>query len=128
MHKLDQKALKLSKHIICDTNAHGDYFSNEFGISRSAFQTLYLEADATIYHPITSVRPKYLQDKYVVLYFGSMDGLKAQSVAILSYIDPVSALLFSALLLKEPLDAVGIIGAIMIIGSAVIIETQIGPQ
>ena len=63
-----------------------------------------------------------------VLYFGSMDGLKAQSVAILSYIDPVSALLFSALLLKEPLDAVGIIGAIMIIGSAVISEIQIGPQ
>lgn len=57
-----------------------------------------------------------------VLYFGSMDGLKAQSVAIFSYIDPVSALLFSALLLKEPLNAIGIIGAIMIIGSAVISE------
>ena len=61
-----------------------------------------------------------------VLYFGSMDGLRAQSVAILSYIDPVSALLFSAFLLKEPLNIVGIIGAIMIIGSAVISETQIG--
>ena len=61
-----------------------------------------------------------------VLYFGSMDGLRAQSVAILSYIDPVSALLFSAFLLKEPLNIVGIIGAIMIIGSAVISEMQIG--
>lgn len=61
-----------------------------------------------------------------VLYFGSMDGLRAQSVAILSYIDPVSALLFSAFLLKEPLNTMGIIGAIMIIGSAVISETQIG--
>ncbi len=63
-----------------------------------------------------------------VLYFGSMDGLKAQSVAIFSYIDPVSALLFSALLLKEPLNVVGIIGAIMIIGSAVFSEMQIGSQ
>ena len=61
-----------------------------------------------------------------VLYFGSMDGLRAQSVAILSYIDPVSALLFSAFLLKEPLNIAGIIGAIMIIGSAVISEMQIG--
>ena len=59
-----------------------------------------------------------------VLYFGSMDGLKVQSVAIFSYIDPVSALLFSAIFLKEPLSAMGIIGAVMIIGSAVISEIQ----
>ncbi len=57
-----------------------------------------------------------------VLYFGSMDGLKAQSVAIISYIDPVAALLFSAMLLKEPLNGLGIIGAVMIIGSAIVCE------
>ena len=57
-----------------------------------------------------------------VLYFGSMDGLRVQSVALLSYIDPVSALLFSALLLREPLSAAGIAGAVMIIGSAIISE------
>jgi drug/metabolite transporter (DMT)-like permease len=61
-----------------------------------------------------------------VLYFGSMDGLKAQSVAILSYIDPVSALLFSALLLKEPLNTYGIIGAVLIIGSAIVSEIHSG--
>ena len=59
-----------------------------------------------------------------VLYFGSMDGLKAQSIAILSYIDPVSALLFSALFLREPLSPAGIIGAVMIIGSAVVSEIR----
>ncbi len=59
-----------------------------------------------------------------VLYFGSMDGLKAQSVAIFSYIDPVSALLFSALLLGERLSAAGMIGAALIIGSAVISELK----
>ena len=59
-----------------------------------------------------------------VLYFGSMDGLKVQSIAILSYIDPVSALLFSALFLREPLSPAGIIGAVMIIGSAVISEIR----
>ena len=59
-----------------------------------------------------------------VLYFGSMDGLRVQTVAILSYIDPVSALLFSAVLLREPLSPLNLIGAVMIIGSAVISELQ----
>ena len=59
-----------------------------------------------------------------VLYFGSMDGLRAQSVAILSYIDPVSALLFSAIFLREPLSVAGIIGAVLIIGSAILSEIK----
>ena len=59
-----------------------------------------------------------------VLYFGSMDGLRVQSVAILSYIDPVSALLFSAILLQEPLSLLNIVGAVMIIGSAVVSELE----
>ena len=60
-----------------------------------------------------------------VLYFGSMDGLKAQSIAMLSYIDPVTALILSALLLREPLTAAGLIGAVMIIGSAAVSEIKI---
>ena len=59
-----------------------------------------------------------------VLYFGSMDGLKAQSIALLSYIDPVSALLFSAVFLREPLSLSGICGAVMIIGSAIVSELR----
>ena len=59
-----------------------------------------------------------------VLYFGSMDGLRVQTVAILSYIDPVSALLFSAFFLREPLSLLNVIGAVMIIGSAVVSETR----
>ena len=58
------------------------------------------------------------------LYFGSMDGLRVQTVAILSYIDPVSALLFSAFLLREPLSPLNILGAIMIIGSALVSEIR----
>ncbi len=53
-----------------------------------------------------------------VMYFQNMEKLKAQTIAMLSYIDPVTALLLSALLLREPLSASGIIGAVMIIGSA----------
>lgn len=58
------------------------------------------------------------------LYFGSMDGLSVQTIAVFSYIDPVSALLFSALLLGEPLSAPQITGAVMIIGSAMASELQ----
>ena len=59
-----------------------------------------------------------------LLYFRGMSGLKVQSIAVLSYIDPVSALLFSAVLLGEALDLIQLIGAAMIIGSAMISETQ----
>ena len=59
-----------------------------------------------------------------VLYFGSMDGLRVQSIALLSYIDPVSALFFSALFLAERLSLPGLIGAVLIIGSAIASEIQ----
>lgn len=59
-----------------------------------------------------------------VLYFGGMERLRVQTVAILSYIDPVSALLFSALLLKEPLTLLNGIGAVLIIGSAMVSELR----
>ncbi len=58
------------------------------------------------------------------LYFGSMEGLRVQSIAVLSYIDPVSALLFSALLLREPLSGLNIVGAVLIIGAALVSELE----
>ena len=57
-----------------------------------------------------------------LMYFGSIEQLRAQSVAIQSYIDPVSALLFSAAFLGEALTVPAQIGAVMIIGSAIISE------
>lgn len=56
------------------------------------------------------------------LYFGSMEALSAQSLAILSYIDPVTAVLLSALILREPLTGAAIIGAFLILGAALISE------
>lgn len=57
-----------------------------------------------------------------VLYFGSMDGLPAQTVALGSYIDPVTALILSAVILKEPLSFIGVIGAVLILGAAFVSE------
>ena len=48
------------------------------------------------------------------LYFGSMDGLRGQSVALFSYVDPITALI-----LGERMSAAGIIGAVLILGAAV---------
>lgn len=52
-----------------------------------------------------------------VLYFGSMKDLKAQTVAIFSYIDPILAVLLSAFLLRESMDMLSVIGAVLILGS-----------
>ena len=56
------------------------------------------------------------------MYFGAMGELKAHTVAVFSYLDPVVAVLLSALLLKEPLDGYGIVGAVLILGSALYSE------
>ncbi|MBQ4068360.1 MAG: EamA family transporter [Lachnospiraceae bacterium] len=51
------------------------------------------------------------------LYFSSMQDLKAQTVAIFSYIDPAVAIILSATILREGMDVFGIIGAVLILGS-----------
>lgn len=56
------------------------------------------------------------------LYFGSIGVLPVQTVALLSYIDPIVAVLLSALLLKEPLGWSGALGAVLVLGSTLISE------
>ena len=54
-----------------------------------------------------------------LLYFSGLQKLPAQSVALISYVDPVSALLFSAVLLHETMTPVQMLGAVLILGGAV---------
>ena len=56
------------------------------------------------------------------LYFGGIRDVNAQTAAILSYLDPVLSILLSALILKEKLDVFSVIGAILILGSALYSE------
>lgn len=58
------------------------------------------------------------------LYFGSLDGLRTQTVALFSYIDPVVALFLSALILHERINIPGVIGAVLILGSAIVCESE----
>ena len=53
-----------------------------------------------------------------ILYFASLENLKAQTVALLSYIDPLTALILSSLFLGESLTFLGLIGAVLILVSS----------
>ena len=59
-----------------------------------------------------------------LLYFSGLQKLPGQSVALISYVDPVSALVFSALLLHEAMTPVQILGAVLIIGGAMFGELR----
>ena len=71
-HYLDTLTLQKCDIVVCDTKAHASYFSEEFHTDISRMHTLYLEADNSIYHPMHVTRPVHLQDKFIVLYFGSI--------------------------------------------------------
>ncbi|MGN0443591.1 MAG: DMT family transporter [Acutalibacteraceae bacterium] len=62
------------------------------------------------------------------LYFGSMEKLSAQTVSLMSYIDPIVALVLSALLLREHMGIAEIIGAVLILGSTVVGEVDFGKE
>ena len=57
-----------------------------------------------------------------IIYFDAVNKLPAQTVGILSYIDPVEAVMLSAFLLKEPVNIYTVAGAIMILGAAAVSE------
>ena len=52
------------------------------------------------------------------LYFSAIQELPAQSVALCSYIDPASALIFAAIFLGDMLSPLQLLGALMILGGA----------
>ncbi len=54
------------------------------------------------------------------LYFGSFDKLPAQSVALFSYLDPAAAVILSATVLREPMGAWQIVGAVLVMAAAIL--------
>ena len=67
------------------------------------------------------------------LYFGSIKELPAQTSALLSYIDPVSAILFSAALAgllggERVLTAPGVLGAVLVLGATLFSELPVGQK
>jgi len=58
------------------------------------------------------------------LYFGAIEHIHAQSVAIISYLDPVIAVLLSIFVLGEGMNVIGIIGAVLVLGAALMSELE----
>lgn len=59
-----------------------------------------------------------------IMFFGSVGKLAAQTTAVLCYIDPITAVILSAVLLKEKLGIFEIAGAVMIIGASLFSEIK----
>ena len=57
-----------------------------------------------------------------IFYFDAVNKLPTQTVGILSYLDPVEAVLLSAFFLREPIGINTVIGAVMILGAAAVSE------
>ncbi len=56
------------------------------------------------------------------LYFTSIQELKGQTIAILSYIDPISAVIIAAIFLNEGMTWIQIIGGVLVLGSTFLSE------
>lgn len=56
------------------------------------------------------------------LYFGTIEKLNTQTVALFSYIDPIVAIILSAVILSEKMSIFGAIGAVLILGSTMVSE------
>ena len=57
-----------------------------------------------------------------MIYFSSVQKIPAQTTAVFSYIDPVTAIIVSAVFLGERLDAVQIIGTVLILAATLFNE------
>ncbi|MDM5328990.1 DMT family transporter [Neobacillus sp. CF12] len=59
------------------------------------------------------------------LFFSGMEKLKGQSIAMLSYVDPFVAILISAIILKEQMTIVQILGGVLLLGSTFVSEMRL---
>ncbi|MGO1470110.1 MAG: EamA family transporter, partial [Tissierella sp.] len=57
-----------------------------------------------------------------LLYFPSIKHVKSQTIAIVSYLDPITAIFVSAIFLREPMTGVQFLGGSLILISAYINE------
>ena len=58
------------------------------------------------------------------LYFGGIAGIPAQTAAVLSYIDPITAILLSVVFLREDMSLVSAIGCVLVIGAMLVSEIE----
>ena len=107
--------------------------TNLNGVDRTFFQLVFAGLVVTLYALLTQKALWPVQSGELLpllilciintglgcyFYFSSTHLLPVQSVAVLSYIDPLSALVFSAIFLNERMGTLQIIGAALTLGGA----------
>lgn len=63
-----------------------------------------------------------------LLYFSAVAKLPVQTVAVVGYLEPLSAVVFSAALLGEAITPVRLMGAALIIGGAIFANSPANAQ
>lgn len=56
------------------------------------------------------------------LYFSAVQYVEGQTIALVSYVDPVITIILSAIVLREPLTIYSVVGAVLILGSTMVGE------
>lgn len=59
-----------------------------------------------------------------LLFFSAIPQLSSQSLALLSYVDPISAMIFAAIFLHEGLTPIQLLGGVLVLGAACFSEWQ----
>lgn len=61
-------------------------------------------------------------------YFGSIKNIPAQTVALLSYLDPIIAVILSVVLLNEKISVISGVGIVLVIGATLLSEIDFGKK
>lgn len=79
---LDRASLRPADRVIVDTEAHGAYFCQEFGMKKEKMEVVYLNADSSIYYPRKVEKTAEFQDTFLVVYFGTVIPLQGFDVVL----------------------------------------------
>ena len=82
LNKLDKYTIRNANIIIADTMAHASYFVQELDAKHNQVEVLYLSANTSIYYPRIEPKPLHLENKFIVLYFGSILPLQGVNVVL----------------------------------------------
>lgn len=96
----------------------------------AVFAVLLLKGEAAVTLPLHSV-PAMLElgifgtGAACLLYFSGIGDMKAQTVAVLGYLEPLGAVVLSALILGEAMTSLQLVGAACVIGGACLAQVRL---
>lgn len=81
LHRWEQSLFGRADIVIADTQAHADYFAQEFGISQDRIKVVYVGAEASLFQP--APMPDHADGSPIeVLFYGSFIELQAPQIIV----------------------------------------------